>query len=411
MVNGRPSRNLTSHWDSKFNEYVEMSRPEVSYHTIEEKVTGAFPVEISLTSEKHFSELISNIDVVAPMLVSTGSVALLWVPEELDEWVLTSPTVVRIINKFRSHGVKVVSVCSDMYRKTDKNLDKLVSMRLSVNIFDQATKNCLEKEGFSPNDVIKVPTKHFICLNNIIRPGKLYTLSQLARKDLLKNGHVSALNSNRSNRYEVLFDDISRCYLSDNGKKMKQQDVRDFISRHLSYSEDPPVEPLELDVSGKSFDPWGFYYDYMNKPFGRLLPYHNDSCISIVNETESTWVKNHQFSEKIYLPIAFKTPFMVCGNPGYLAQLRSQGYQTFPELFDESYDDVDDPIKRADMIVSQLETFCSKSIDEAWSLVRSVQEKLDYNHALLLSYRDHGLSLSELFNKISCFIGTSNGSD
>ena len=36
-------------------------------------------------------------------------------------------------------------------------------------------------------------------------------------------------------------------------------------------------------------------------------------------------------------------PFIVLGPQGYLRQLRSHGFKTFSEFWDESYDDIDDP--------------------------------------------------------------------
>ena len=59
-------------------------------------------------------------------------------------------------------------------------------------------------------------------------------------------------------------------------------------------------------------------------------------------------------TEKTYKPIYTGHPFIIWGNPGTLTYLRSIGYKTFPTLFDESYDNELDPVKRLEMIILQI---------------------------------------------------------
>jgi hypothetical protein len=61
---------------------------------------------------------------------------------------------------------------------------------------------------------------------------------------------------------------------------------------------------------------------------------------------------------------------------GNLAYLRSQGFETFPELFDESYDDIADWQARMRRIVEIVRDFDLASLDQV-----SVQQKIKYNHA------------------------------
>jgi hypothetical protein len=61
---------------------------------------------------------------------------------------------------------------------------------------------------------------------------------------------------------------------------------------------------------------------------------------------------------------------------GNLAYLRSQGFESFPELFDESYDDIADWKKRIDRIVEIVRGFDVRSLDNP-----RVKEKLLYNSA------------------------------
>ena len=70
--------------------------------------------------------------------------------------------------------------------------------------------------------------------------------------------------------------------------------------------------------------------------------YLNSWC-SVITETHAFDEEHNLFiSEKLWKPMFALQPFMVWGQRGTLAQLRSWGYQTFSDLWDESYDALDD---------------------------------------------------------------------
>ena len=62
-------------------------------------------------------------------------------------------------------------------------------------------------------------------------------------------------------------------------------------------------------------------------------------------------------TEKTFKPIAFQHPFMILSNRGTLAYLRSQGFETFENLFDESYDAEINYIDSIKTIVKNVENF------------------------------------------------------
>jgi hypothetical protein len=80
--------------------------------------------------------------------------------------------------------------------------------------------------------------------------------------------------------------------------------------------------------------------------------------------------------EKSYKPIAAQHPFVMASTAGNLAYLRSQGFETFPELFDESYDDIADWQVRMNRIVEIIRDFDLASLNQT-----RVQEKIKHNHA------------------------------
>jgi hypothetical protein len=86
---------------------------------------------------------------------------------------------------------------------------------------------------------------------------------------------------------------------------------------------------------------------------------------------------NHLFlCEKSYRPCAAQHPFLMVATQGNLAYLRSQGFETFPELFDESYDNIQDWQHRVDRIIDIVRDFDIKSVEQP-----QVREKTRHNHA------------------------------
>jgi hypothetical protein len=85
--------------------------------------------------------------------------------------------------------------------------------------------------------------------------------------------------------------------------------------------------------------------------------------------------QDHLFlCEKSYKPLAAQHPLLLVGTPGNLAYIRSQGFETFPELFDESYDTILDWRARVQKIVSIVADFDPRSVDQP-----RVQDKLRHN--------------------------------
>ena len=86
-------------------------------------------------------------------------------------------------------------------------------------------------------------------------------------------------------------------------------------------------------------------------------------------------------TEKIYQPILQYHPFIVAGCPGTLEYMRKYGYQTFPELFDESYDNEQDIKKRTKIIIDNIERICHMPTEELHDIYYSdqFQKKLIHN--------------------------------
>jgi hypothetical protein len=91
--------------------------------------------------------------------------------------------------------------------------------------------------------------------------------------------------------------------------------------------------------------------------------WYNSTAFSIVAET-TMWRNDPLFiTEKTFKPIAFQHPFIIFGQPGVLQYLQKQGFETFENIFDESYDVLTEIDVRITHIADQINNYSHKNYD------------------------------------------------
>ena len=99
-----------------------------------------------------------------------------------------------------------------------------------------------------------------------------------------------------------------------------------------------------------------------------------------------------QLTEKSLRPIACGQPFILAATHGSLQYLKNYGFKTFNDVFDESYDQIEDPVKRLQAIISLMAQISKWSNDEKSYKIIQLQQIAEYN-------RKHFFS-NEFFNQI-----------
>ena len=104
--------------------------------------------------------------------------------------------------------------------------------------------------------------------------------------------------------------------------------------------------------------------------------WYDSTYFSIVSETTTYSKYSLHVTEKTFKPISYRHPFVVFGQTGTLAYLHELGFETFENLFDESYDLVEDQPTRLAQIVDNVQNF-KETAHDAVTLA-----KLEHNHNL-----------------------------
>jgi len=132
---------------------------------------------------------------------------------------------------------------------------------------------------------------------------------------------------------------------------------------------------LPNDVNPDQVHDWQRYmnWDWINSCSITLVIESNldDHDITGFSVTQND---NKFICEKTYKPIAYGHAFLLASTRGNLAHVREQGFETFPELWDESYDDLPDYQQRVDAIVTIIKNFDHGSLNNP-----VVQQKIAHN--------------------------------
>jgi hypothetical protein len=88
-----------------------------------------------------------------------------------------------------------------------------------------------------------------------------------------------------------------------------------------------------------------------------------DTYFSVVTETVCDYPYSLR-SEKIYKPIAMGHPWIVAANCGFYRDIRNQGFQTYNNLIDESFDSIHNNQDRLDRIVAVVQDLCQQDLAE-----------------------------------------------
>jgi hypothetical protein len=126
-------------------------------------------------------------------------------------------------------------------------------------------------------------------------------------------------------------------------------------------------QPLPLNFDGETDHP-------MQSCWLDLFDQSAESLLYLVTETVATG-RRHHLTEKTFKPIALGMPFVIVGTQGSLKYLRSYGFKTFGDLWDESYDDEPDDSRRIEKIaqvlklLDELQEHRQDIFEGAWEII------------------------------------------
>lgn len=158
-----------------------------------------------------------------------------------------------------------------------------------------------------------------------------------------------------------------------------------------------------------SFSRWCDNIDYTDHEFvnpnfaihNQNLHQHYDQCFATSNSSADYWAPDYvstrfeivletlfdddrlHLTEKILRPIACGHPFVLMSTPGSLEYLRSYGFKTFGDYWDESYDQITDSKQRMLAVIDLMQHLAS--LPNKDQLCQEIQAVCEHNRARFFS--------------------------
>lgn len=212
--------------------------------------------------------------------------------------------------------------------------------------------------------------KKYITFNRITGHSRAYRslfIAYLHENKLLKYGHVS-------------YSDICPVHGDYKSNLCSLKDLHNVDNKIINSAIQniSQIEfPLRIDNEELQFIPNG-------SQTIDALPQLMESFLYIVTET-CFWENKHHLTEKIFRPIITKHPFVLLGCADNLRYLKKYGFKTFENWWDESYDQIDDPIERMKAVVNIITQLSKLNNLQLEKMLKEMKPVLDYNFELFYS--------------------------
>jgi hypothetical protein len=215
-------------------------------------------------------------------------------------------------------------------------------------------------------------TKKFITFNRLTGGARVYRsflVSELAKRDLIEQGHISYSHDCPiyGHYRENILESISR------------YDILPDYAEETIRTLDKIKFPLRIDSTDDKYIPNG------SMTLGSMKE-NMESFLHVVTET-CFWDKKSHLTEKIFKPVMLQQPFVLVGCVNNLKYLKSYGFETFDKWWDESYDSIEDPIKRLQEVSEIVKYISSKSLEELKDMLLEMRDTLAHNNDLISSGR------------------------
>jgi len=207
--------------------------------------------------------------------------------------------------------------------------------------------------------------KKFVCLNRVPKPHRVALMAMLEDRRLLHKGIVSCHVGNGGEQLSWVQSTLQH-YFAD-GLFSREGAVRLREKLPIIVDRDDPETFVTYEFAEQIY--FDTYFTVVTESF--FFPRNTGNNIPTDCAIFPT--------EKIYKPIILGHPFIVVAPPGFLKHIQDQGFYTFPEMFDESYDSIEDDALRLRHIVNEIERVSSLSDSELTKLTIKLRPKLSRN--------------------------------
>lgn len=219
-----------------------------------------------------------------------------------------------------------------------------------------------------PEYNVKLKQKKFLCFNKLERQHRIDLIEKMFEFNLVDQGFYSFHGEDE--------------WVTNNSDTIKRYYPNIHANIHRF--------PLRLNITDDRPNPVDIRLDD--------LIFHEESYFSIVTETmfydntrpnyifqRPPYENSMFFTEKTYRCCLLKHPFLIFGRPYVLQSLRNEGYRTFSNVINESYDTIEDDDLRFSMLFNEIQRLLSFTDDQWLEWQHNVSDIVEHNFNTLLN--------------------------
>lgn len=254
--------------------------------------------------------------------------------------------------------------------------------------FDMEKSHIPYNDNYKKKLENKIKTGYYVCYNGVINYGRMLLLNELKRRGIEKKGVISLLGVLSSDKH--LYDYLS--YKEEYQYEYEKEffESFDFVPDFHVFNIPNSFPKGSGGQATYYFNKLHFeqnYFSIVTETFPRSL-YDNSGLHNLFDEGARC------LTEKTIKALAV-SPLIINGERGSLNVLKKLGFETFPEMFDESYDDIEDNYERIDFIYKEVKKLCDMDDEELHKIYVSIIPKIRHNCKIL-----HNIDIEKILIKL-----------
>lgn len=307
----------------------------------------------------------------------------------IDDWIDKVPNIIRLNHKIRIFlDISTGEISTGHYEKFVKQMELLGLNRFVILVnsqfeYDQWHSILGEDKPliilinrneihFYENLLTSRKPKRFLFLSRRFTPDRFFIFLDLHRRGILDNSHYTfgthnsvytAIPDYTSKTSEEISSSFHNHFYSDHRPFVRE--VKDYFDRNKEniLSELPK-----------------FIGTFSNQDPSQIGNMFNESYVSLLIESQlSSNPNSYHPTEKLFKCFYYKHPFVVYSTPQFLQHTKLSGYQTF-DIFDETYDHIEDTISRIKQINDYVEYLNGLDEISFLKIVRQCFPSIKHNH-------------------------------
>ena len=225
------------------------------------------------------------------------------------------------------------------------------------------------------NEDIPVSTikKDFFIPANTVRSSKYIVLHLLKHEKLLENNYYSYINKSS----ELTKDNILQMYKNSTEIKLLEEVLENNIEKNT-------IGSLYIE---NLYDKNRYFNLNYDKDFLQL--FNQAMIITIIEDKAYNDIKKdnfNQLSEKFFLPIIMKKPFIVFYCKNFLKDIKKFGFKSFDPFINEQYDSIEDDILRYKLAVQEMKRISNLSKSEKQKFYNNILPICEHNFNIMSEY-------------------------